>query len=153
VRLSKKFAAIAITATAALTASAAFAAWTAGGSGSGSAKAGQAVSLSTGSASATTTLLYPSGSGDVNVNIHNPNPYQVTVTAINNGTGAISSGVQACDASNSVTFTNQTGSFVVAANSEHEYTLSGAAHMSSASVDACQNAVFSIPVSLVGASS
>jgi len=155
-RLSKKLAAsVSIVAGGTLVAGIAFAAWTAGGTGTGSASAGHATALSTVAASASTDLLYPSGSANVKIKIHNPNPYQVTVTAINNrGAGyPITSGDSVCDASNGVSFTNQTGSWVVGANSSAEYTLDDAAAMSNASVDACQDKDFAIPVTLVGASS
>jgi hypothetical protein len=155
-RLSKKFAAIAITSTVALTASVAFAAWTASGSGSGYAKAGAASALTTDDVSATTVGdLFPSGTGDVKLTINNPNPYQVTVSAINNGASAIISSSTDCNTGGTgVTFANQTGlSYVVQANGELAITLLDAASMSNASDNACQGATFTIPVSLVGASS
>jgi len=155
-RLSKKLAIAAVGTVAAVAVStAAFAAWSASGTGSGSATAGHATALSTVAASASADLLYPSGSADVKIKIHNPNPYQVTVTAINNrGAGyPITSGNTVCDASHGVSFANQTGSWVVGPNTSAEYTLVDAASMSNDSVDACQDKDFSIPVSLVGASS
>ena len=130
------------------------AAWTAGGTGSGSAKAGTATALTTSDASASVVkLLYPSGSADVAVTINNPNPYAVTVSSVT-GNGTITSGNATCDASNGVTFTDQTGlSIVVPANGNKTTVFANAASMSNASVDACQGQTFTIPVSISGASS
>lgn len=132
----------------------AWAAWTAGGTGSGSAKAGTATALTTSDASASVVnLLYPSGSADVAVTINNPNPYAVTVSSVT-GDGTITSGNATCDASNGVTFTDQTGlSIVVPANGNKTTVFANAASMSNASVDACQGQTFTIPVSISGASS
>ncbi len=136
-----------------LAASVAFAAWTATGSGSGSAKATTAQALSTVDVSATTTpQLYPGGTGDVKIKIQNPNPYPVRVTNIN-GNGAITSDKgAACDASTGVTYTDQTGTFDVPASGDATFTLAGAVAMSNASDNSCQGAIFTIPVSLSGAS-
>jgi len=132
----------------------AWAAWTASGSGSGSAKAGTAQSLTTVDNSASlTTALYPNGAADVAIKIHNPNPYAVTVTDVV-GNGAITSGNSTCDASNGVTFDDQHSlSISVPAGGTTAATFTNAAHMSNASVDACQGQTFSIPVSVSGASS
>lgn len=130
----------------------AWAAWTATGSGSGYAKAKVAAALTTLDVSASTTAsLFPGGSGDVKIEISNPNPYGVDVTSIN-GSGTITSGNALCDASNSVTFTNTTGTFHVNASSSATFTLAGKASMSNASVDDCQGLVFTIPVTLSGVS-
>jgi hypothetical protein len=137
----------------AMAASIAFAAWTTGGSGSGYVAAGSTQNLTTLSvAASTTSLLYPTGSADVTVKISNPNSYKVLVTNINNGTGSIVSGNATCDASNGVSFTNQAGSWTVPAAGTLTVTLTNAAAMSNASVDACQNQTFTVPVALVGAS-
>src|SRR3954449_6329961 len=120
-----------------------YAAWTTNGSGSGYAKAGTSQALTTVDVSATTSAsLYPGQSGNVDIKIHNPNPYNVQVTAIT------LNGVQsdiAADGSHSgctttgVTFTNQTGlTLSVPASSDTATTLSGAASMSNASLNACQ---------------
>ena len=59
----------------------------------------------------------------------------------------------ACDASTGVTFTDQhTQALDVPANSSATFTLAGVVHMSNASDNSCQGAVFTIPVSLAGAS-
>ena len=136
-------------------ASVAYAAWTASGGGQGYAKAGTAQGLTTVDVSASTTAtLYPSGTGNVLLRINNPNPYPVAVTSVT-GNGTITSDKgAACDASTGVTFTNQTGlSLAVPATSAATFTLTGAVAMSNASDNSCQGAVFTIPVSLSGASS
>ena len=131
----------------------AFAAWTATGSGAGYAKATSAQALTTVNVSASTTAqLYPGGTGDVQIKINNPNPYPVRVTAIN-GSGTITSDKgTACDNSTGVTYTNQSGSWDVAANTAQAFTLTGAVAMSNASDTTCQGAIFTIPVSLQGGS-
>jgi hypothetical protein len=137
-----------------LVASVAFAAWTASGTGQGYAKATTADAVTTLDASASTVAqLYPGGSGDVKVTVSNPNDYPVRLTSIaGNGTITSDKGA-ACDASTGVTFTDQTGAFDVPANDSATFTLSGAVAMSNASDNSCQGAVFTIPVSLGGASS
>jgi hypothetical protein len=132
----------------------AYAAWTASGSGTGYAKAGSAQALSTLDASATTAAtLYPGATGDAKLKIDNPNPYPVRITAVS-GNGTINSDKgTACDSSTGVSFTDQTGlTLDVPASSSATFTLSGAVAMSNASDNSCQGAVFSIPVSLSGAS-
>ena len=60
----------------------------------------------------------------------------------------------ACNLSTRVTFTNQTGlSQLVPRTAWYQFTLNGAAAMSNASDNSCQGAVFTIPVTLSGASS
>ena len=138
----------------ALAGTVAFAAWTATGSGNGYAQAKTAVALTTVDVSASTTpQLYPGGSGDVLVKITNPNPYGVTVTGVT-GAGAITSDKGAsCDASTGVTYSAPTSpSLVVAAGASTQFTLTGAAAMSNASNNACQGAIFTIPVTLTGTS-
>ena len=136
-----------------------YAAWTTNGTGSAYAKAGSAQAISTIDVSASTTAsLYPGVSGDVLIKLDNPNPYPVTVTAIT-GSGSITAdaGHSGCTTTG-VTFTNQTGlSLVVPAKSGGvdgvlQQTLTGAASMSNASLNACQGATFTIPVTLTGTS-
>ena len=132
----------------------AYAAWTAGGSGSGYAKATTAQTLTTVDVSAATSAtLYPGATGDLELRIDNPNPYPVRVTSVS-GSGAIASDKgAACDASTGVVFTDQTGlTFDVPASSAVTVTLTGAVSMSNASDNSCQGAVFTVPVSLSGAS-
>ena len=135
-----------------LVAGVAFAAWTASGTGSGYAKAGSIQALTTVDVSASTTAtLYPGGIGDVKLSVSNPNPAPITITGVS-GNGTITSDKgAACNASTGVTFTNQTGlSQVVPASGTATFTLSGSAAMSTASDNACQGAIFTIPISLTG---
>src|SRR6266516_7644642 len=130
----------------ALAASIAFAAWTTSGSGSGYVAAGSEQNLTTLSvAASTTSVLYPTGSADVTVRINNPNTYKVLVTNINNGTGSIVSGNATCDASNGVSYTNQSGTWTIPASGTLTVTLANAAAMINASVDACQGQTFTVP--------
>ena len=138
-----------------------FAAWVVPGTGEGYAKAKQAQALTTDNVGATTVdQLYPGATGDVKVKVNNPNPFPVTVTAVD-GSGAVDSDKANCtdvggDASKKtgVTFTNQSLSSgnVVPANGNLTLTLNNAVSMSNQSVNACQGAVFSIPVSFTAAS-
>ena len=132
-----------------------YAAWTTNGGGSGYAKAGTAQALTTVDVSASTTAtLYPGGpAGDVLIRISNPNSYPVTVTGVSgNGTITPDSGHAGCSPTG-VSFTDRTGLTIsVPASGATTATLSGAASMSNASVDACQGATFTIPVSISGAS-
>ena len=131
-----------------------YAAWTTNGSGSGYAKAGTAQALTTVDVSATTSAsLYPGTSGDVKLQISNPNPYAVRVTAVSgNGTITADAGHSGCTTTG-VSFANQSSLTIdIAASSSTTSTLTGAASMSNASLNACQGATFTIPVSLTGAS-
>ena len=135
----------------------AFAAWTNNGSGNATAKAQSAQALTTVDASATTPVtLYPGATGRAHLSIVNPNPYPVQVTgvAFNNSLITSDKGA-ACDASTGVTFANQSGlTLNVPANSAGtEFTLAlGSVAMSNASDTTCQGAVFTVPVTLTGAS-
>jgi hypothetical protein len=131
-----------------------YAAWTTSGSGSGYAKAGTSQALTTVDVSATTVAsLYPGVNGDVKIQISNPNPYAVRVTAIaDTGAATPDAGHSGCTTTG-VTFNDQTGLTIdIAASSDTTTTLTGAASMSNASLDACKGAIFTIPVSLTGAS-
>lgn len=132
----------------------AYAAWTANGTGSGYAKATTAQAVGTLDVSATTpATLYPGATGDLKLEISNPNPYPVRITSVA-GAGTITSDKgAACNASTGVTFTNQSGlTLDVPASTSATFTLSGAVAMSNASDNSCQGAVFTVPVSLSGAS-
>lgn len=128
----------------------AFAAWTTNGTGSGYAKARTAQALTTSSIAAVEGL-YPGGAGNVKLSINNPNPYTVSLSAINGTGSGITSGNSTCDASNSVSFTNQNSGWNLLPG-DNEITLTNAALMSTGSVDACQGLTFTIPVNLVGQS-
>jgi hypothetical protein len=152
--ISKKLTLGALFAGAMLAGSIAFAAWTATGSGSGFAEATNAQALTTVDVSASTSAtLYPGATGDVTLSIDNPNPYPVTVTDVV-GSGPIDSDATAeCDASTGVTFADQTGlSLDVPAGGDATFTLGGSAQMDNSSHTSCQGAVFTIPVTLTGAS-
>ena len=139
-----------------------FAAWTTNGGGTAYSKAGSSSPLTTVDVSATTpATLYPGQNGDVLIKVSNPNPYAVRVTGVSlNGTNASITP----DASHSgctttgVSFSNQTGLTIDVpaksggVNGTTQATLTGAASMSNASLDACQGATFSIPVNLTAAS-
>jgi hypothetical protein len=136
-----------------------YAQWTTNGTGSGYAKAGQETDLSTVDVSADVTSdpnsqLYPGTNGDVVIKIHNPNHYSVTVTQISTGTGSVtSSGGNGTCTTNAVSLNSpQSVSITVPANSDSAEThLANAAHMGN-SDNGCQNATFTIPVNLTGAS-
>src|SRR6266516_3757332 len=131
-----------------------YAAWTNTGSGSGYAKAGTAQALTTVDVSASTAAtLYPGANGDVLIKVNNPNPYPVRVTDVTgNGTITADSGHATC-VTTGVTFTDQHSQTLdIAASSQTQTTLTGAAHMSNASDNGCQGATFTIPVSLTGTS-
>jgi hypothetical protein len=139
-----------------------YAAWTTNGSGSAYAKAGTASALSTVDVSASTSAtLYPGVSGDVLIKVSNPNPFPVTVTgvALNGTNGDIApDGSHASCTPTGLSFTDQTGlsisvpAKVGATNGTTQATLTNAASMSNASVNACQSAVFTIPVTITGTS-
>jgi hypothetical protein len=139
-----------------------FAAWTSNGTGSAYSKAGSSSPLSTVDVSASTTAtLYPGTSGDVLIKVSNPNSFAVRVTAVSlNGTNADiapDAGHSGCTTTG-VSFTNQAGLTIDVpaksggVNGTTQTTLTGAASMSNASVDGCQGATFTIPVSLTGQS-
>jgi hypothetical protein len=135
-----------------------FAAWTTSGNGSGYAKAGSAQSLTTVDASATTSAtLYPGATGDLTVKLSNPNAYPVRVTSVSlNGSNAdiAPDGAHSGCTTTGVSFSNQSGlSIDVPANGTAQATLPGSVSMSNASVDGCQGATFTIPVTVSGSSS
>jgi hypothetical protein len=124
--------------------------WTAHGSGSGSATAGtiQAVTAS----GAIVSNLIPDGtSHDVTLMVTNPNSFAVTLKSVS-ASGAISAdspGHSGCTTTG-VTFANQSGLIQpIPGNSvPTPVTLSNAATMGITSVNACQGATFTIPVTI-----
>jgi hypothetical protein len=130
-------------------------AWSVSGSGTGYAKASTASAVTLSDASASTTAdLYPGASGAVKLNVSNPNPFPVRITAVS-GNGTITSDKGAsCDASTGVSFANQSSlTLDLLANETNKvFTLAGAVSMSNASDNACQGAVFSVPVSVTAIS-
>lgn len=132
----------------------AWAAWTAGGSGTATSRAQSAVALTTIDATASTTAsLYPGATGNTRITINNPNPYPVQVTNVS-GSGAITSDKGAlCNAATGVAYIDQTGlTLAVPAGSSASFTLNASVTMSNASHNDCQGAVFTIPVTMTGAS-
>jgi hypothetical protein len=119
--------------------------------GNGYAKAISGTNLTLSDASASTTAqLYPGATGDVVVTVTNPNPFQVTIGKIDGTGGAITSDKGAsCDASTGVTFTDQdTLNLQVPAGQTRTFTLSNAASMDNTAAQACEGAVFAIPVTV-----
>lgn len=132
-------------------------AWNATGSGTGYAKAGTSSSLTLGDASASTVAdLYPGvTNGNVKITVTNPNPFPVSITTVSQtaSTSITSDKGAACNASTGVTFSTQSGlSLALGAGATSTFTLSGAVAMSNASANACQGAVFSIPVDVAAVS-
>lgn len=132
-------------------------AWNATGSGTGYAKAGTSSSLTLGDASASTVAdLYPGSTGNVKITVTNPNPFGVSITTVAQtaSTSITSDKGASCNSSTGVTFSTQSGlSLALAAGATTTFTLNGAAAMSNASANACQGAVFSIPVDITAVSS
>ncbi|MFC5140676.1 hypothetical protein ACFPK1_20740 [Actinomycetospora rhizophila] len=127
------------------------AAWLSSGGGTGSARGGQALPPTTtvvaGSA-ITTGLLHPGTSGDVKITVNNPNVYRVTVTSVSpNGAPTAAGGTGTCTTTG-VTLAAVTPGAAVPANGSATLTLAGAASMSNASENGCQNATFTIPVTV-----
>ena len=119
--------------------------------GNGYAKATSGSNLTLSDASASTTAqLYPGGSGDVVVKVTNPNPFAVTIGSVDGTGAAITSDKGAtCDASTGVAFANQdTLSVLVGAGQTRTFVLTGAASMDNTAAQACENAVFTIPVTV-----
>lgn len=125
--------------------------WTVAGSGNGYAKAVTAQSLSLVDASASTSAqLYPGATGDLVVRVTNPNSFAVTITSVANSGGSIVSDKgAACNAATGVTYANSTGlSQAVAAGATITFSLANKVSMSNSSDNACQGAVFTIPISV-----
>jgi hypothetical protein len=132
-------------------------AWNATGSGTGYAKAGTSSSLTLGDASASTVAdLYPGATGNVKISVTNPNPFPVSITTVSQtaSTSITSDKGASCNSSTGVTFSTQSGlSLALGAGATQTFTLNGAVAMSNASANACQGAIFSIPVDVAAVSS
>lgn len=164
-KLSKKLMITGTTLLAFLVASVAFAAWVVNGSGSGYSKATSSQDLYTDDVGATTVAqLYPGGNGDVKVTVRNPNPFPVEVTQVA-ASGAVVGNASCTDVggdplkATGVSFTTQNlaaGNVVPAKSGGTDgslaLTLANAAGMSNASVNACQGATFTIPVTFTARS-
>jgi hypothetical protein len=154
---------LAATAAAVIVTSLVFAAWVSNGTGTATSKAGSSQALSTIDASASTNAtLYPGVNGDVTVRVSNPNAFPVRVTGVSldgdNSDITVDGGHSGCSPTG-VSFTDQTGLTIDVpaksggTNGATTATLTGAAAMSNAAVNACQGATFTIPVTLTGSSS
>ena len=149
--IRKALAALGVFAGVAVAANVAYAMWNTTGGGSGSAKAvsAQAVVVTGVDGAA---QLYPGGSGDLRISVNTPNSSPVVITTVTGGTITSDQGA-ACNASTGVTFDNQTGkNFAVPAGQSASFTLTGTVHMSNASDNSCQGAVFTVPVTVSGGS-
>jgi hypothetical protein len=91
----------------------------------------------------------------VKITVTNPNPFPVKITTVAQtpSTSITSDKGASCNSSTGVTFTTQSGlNLTLGASATDTFTLSGAVSMSNASADACQGAIFSIPVDVTGVS-
>jgi predicted extracellular nuclease len=157
ITLSRRTFLVVVAVVAALVATGAFASWSVSTSGSAYSKAGSATALVLSDASASTTGdLYPGGSGALKLKVANPNSFPVRITAVSlTSGGTITSTSASCDsAGNGVSLTNQSGlTLDLAANaSATVFSISGAVQMSGSSPNACQGAVFTIPVDVTATS-
>ena len=120
---------------------------------SGNAKALTAVALTTSDATAATVAdLYPGGSGDLQIKVTNANPYPVKVTLIEQDGDVTSDKAGCTNASSDVSLPNLPVTDALAAGETKTFTHAKAVNMGPAAVDACQGAVFTIPVALTGIS-
>jgi len=132
----------------------AYAVWSSTGTGSGTATARSSLSL-TGTLSSVTGL-YPGATLSVTVTVVNPNPFPVKVTAVTGGT--VTTTTSGCTTTG-VAFTNQTTSnglgasgFIVPANSAGTALPGTTVTMDNTSLNACQGATFTVPVTLTATS-
>jgi hypothetical protein len=142
---------------AAVLAGVAISAWSTSTSGNAYSKGATASALTLSDASASTTGdLYPGGSGDLKLKVTNPNNFPVRISAVSlTSGGTITSNVSACNTGGTgVTLTNQSSlTLDLAANAPATVlTVPGAVHMSGASDNTCQGAIFTIPVDVTAAS-
>lgn len=129
----------------------AYAVWTSAGSGNGSATMGTTANLTNLTATASTTSkLYPGGpNADVATTVSNPNAFPVKVTGAAFGAVTVSGATGTC-VTTGVTFTTPTAGLptVVPANGSASITLAGAASMGAAAENGCQNATFTVALTL-----
>lgn len=154
-RFSKRVLVMAATMSLAFVLSVAFAVWTATGTGSGQAKADNAKAITAVGAAVSTDLLYPGKTdGDVGITITNPNPYPVTINKVERNGAVTATPVagRTCTTTG-VTFTDQTAlSLQLDEGETKTFTLQGSAAMDNTSDNGCQDATFTIPVTLTGVS-
>jgi hypothetical protein len=136
----------------------AMAAWVATGTGTGSAQAITATDLVVTDGTASPDLYPGFTDGDLYLDVENPNPYDVTVTTVEQAVGIVTSDAGAAceDADTGVSL--DPGAIVlpvpvdIAAGDTESFTVADVVNMTNASVDACQSATFSIPVTVTGES-
>jgi hypothetical protein len=136
----------------------AMAAWVATGTGTGSAQAITATDLVVTDGTASPDLYPGFTDGDLYLDVENPNPYDVTVTTVEQAVGIVTSDAGAAceDADTGVSL--DPGAIVlpvpvdIAAGDTESFTVADVVNMTNASVDACQGATFSIPVTVTGES-
>jgi hypothetical protein len=156
-RFPKKIAVFGAGMAAFMVAGVAFAAWTSNGTGTGSAQAKTAVSLTTSAVSASGATLYPGADGKATIKVNNNNDYPIRITDVTYGTAAAttaSGGIGTCatGTDGGLVFTNQSGlTLDVAAHGNANFDVNGI-HMNGTSLNGCQGATFTIPVTLTGAS-
>ena len=131
---------------------AAYAYLTGAGTGTGTAHTGtmQTVTVSAlVGGDAPTSTLYPGGpAADVILRLNNPNSYSVKLTGVSgNGTITADASHSACTTTG-VTFTPPSSPSIAVPAGSSLVHLSGAASMSTASLNACQGATFTIPVTV-----
>lgn len=151
----RRTAVVAVTTVALLTAGGiAFAAWSSSGAGNASAKAGSALPPTTtqvADAALTSGLLYPGGTGSAQISITNPNPYSVKVSSVAAGAAASVKTPGAPGATcttTGVTFSPQAPNTTISANTTVTLVMNNAVSMDVTSDTGCQNAVFTIPVTV-----
>ncbi len=154
-RFSKRILVMAATMSLAFGLSVAFAVWTATGTGEAQAKADNAKAITAVGAAVSIDLLYPGQiNGDVGIAITNPNPYPITINRIERSGSITATPVagRTCTTTG-VTFTDQTAlSLKVDEGETKTFTLDGVAAMDNTSDNGCQDASFTIPVTLTGVS-
>jgi hypothetical protein len=126
--------------------------WTGGGSGVGNAGAAAnlagvtIVSVTAGDTPASSLL--PGHPAEAIVKVANTNSFPVTITSVALRAGQPVTAANGCSPTG-VSFTDQTGTWAVPANSAGTLiNLPGSVQMSTASASACQGTTFSIPVTI-----
>jgi hypothetical protein len=128
-----------------------FGAWLSTGTGATDARAGSAAPLTTLDVAASADAqLSPGGTGDLMLRITNPNAFTVTVTEVAPAGAVTTDAGAGCDADTGVGFAPKTVTLTIPAGVSRRFTIVGSVSMSAASSNACQGAMFSIPVALTG---
>ena len=140
--------------------SVAFAAWTATGTGAGSAKAISPTAINVTGTTATADLYPGKTQGSLYVEFQNPNPYGVSLTTITPGTVTVDGAHAGCNVA-SVSLDGVYPQLPIAltaddaaAGGTDEFAgpLTNAVTMTTAAVDACQGATFTINLTISGTS-